>query len=55
MTKRPTKDAAKDKLPEERSDGKEFERLTALARKIIAVPKSEIAEKPDSPGRRARA
>jgi hypothetical protein len=32
--------------PEEKDDGKGFERFQELTRRIVAVPKSEITEKP---------
>ncbi len=32
-------------LPEEKDDGKGFERFEEFTRRIVAVPKSEISEK----------
>jgi hypothetical protein len=32
--------------PEEKDDGKGFERMTEFTRRIVAVPKNEITEKP---------
>lgn len=40
-------------LPQEKDDGKGFERFEEFTRRIVAVPKSEIAEKP-KPKRKRR-